>query len=155
MSQRRFSPAGKLVRGPGGRWLCRCGCLQECQPPRRTFYSAACVHRYLLRRSGSYLRRCVKARDHGICLHCGVDCLKVRRQLKKALKLGEHPIIAALQTRYPKLQATRSYWEAHHVTPVSKGGGECTDLGQLVTLCRPCHQLQTTQLQKDRKHDHA
>lgn len=151
MSTKRYSDKPELVKGPNNRWLCRCGCNVECQPPRRTFASDNCVHTYLLRRSGSYLRRCIKQRDRTICAHCQLDCGKLRRQLKKAKADGDVAAVKQLQQQYPRLKANRSYWEADHIVPVVKGGGESTDLNNFRTLCIECHLKVTNELKKELK----
>lgn len=151
MSTKRYSSKPPLTKGPNNRWLCRCGCNVECQPPRRTFASDNCVHTYLLRRSGSYLRRCVKHRDKTICAHCQLDCGKLRRQLKKAKAEGAVAVVKQLQQQYPRLKANRSYWEADHIIPVVKGGGESTDLNNFRTLCIECHLKVTNALKKELK----
>ncbi|NBQ67324.1 MAG: HNH endonuclease [Nitrosomonadaceae bacterium] len=147
MPKPRFQSKSKLKKGPGGRWLCRCGCNVECQPPRRTFASDNCVHNYLLRTSNSYLRRCVRSRDKGICVECKLDCIKLRRQLRAALKAGDQTVVAALKQQYPRLKPNRSYWEADHIVEVVNGGG-CCGLENLRTVCVECHLKKTIALNK-------
>ena len=60
-----------LERGPGGRWLCRCGCRQECQG-RCSWVSKAHVEDYLIRKGDNRtIRAALKKRDHGVCALCG------------------------------------------------------------------------------------
>ncbi|NBQ70071.1 MAG: HNH endonuclease [Nitrosomonadaceae bacterium] len=148
-STQRYSSKPSLIKGPGGRWLCRCGCQQECQPPRRTFFSDDCVHNYLLRRSGSYLRKCVKKRDHGICAHCQLDCSAIQKEYRIAKKMGDANRMKELKSLYPRLKHNRSYWEADHIIPVVKGGGECVDLNNIRTLCIECHLKETKKLNSE------
>lgn len=148
----RFKSKSKLVKGPGGRWLCRCGCERECLPPRRTFFSQECVHDYLLRTSNSYLRRCVKERDKGVCCKCGLDCGRLRRQFRKAIKEKNKELIAELKQKYPRLRSDRSYWEADHILAVVKGGGQC-GLDNLRTLCMECHLEVTRELRIELKNN--
>lgn len=153
MSTRRYSTKPPLVKGPNGRWLCRCGCLNECQPPRRTFFSDNCVHTYLLRRSGSYLRKCVRQRDRGICVNCKLDCCKLRREYRTAKKNGDSASVRRLKAAYPRFKPNRSYWEAHHIKAVADGGGELVDLGGIQTLCVACHLDATKQWHKAKVFD--
>jgi 5-methylcytosine-specific restriction endonuclease McrA len=107
------------------------------------------VHAYLLRTSGSYLRKCVRLRDKGVCAGCKLDCVKLRREYRKAL--AEDPVKAAkLKKQYPRLQRRRSYWEADHIVEVVNGGGSC-GLENLQTLCTECHLTKTVALNKSRK----
>lgn len=92
----------------------------------------------MLRTSGSYLRKCVQLRDSGICHECGIDCIKLRKRIKKARKNKDDKTLEQLAREYPRLKHNRSYWEAHHVLAVKDGGGEC-GLSNLITLCIPCH----------------
>src|SRR3989442_1319007 len=61
-----------LLRGPGGRALCR-WCGLEVPAGRRTFCSNWCVHEWRLRTDPSYLRAAIFERDKGKCALCRLD----------------------------------------------------------------------------------
>lgn len=175
----------KLPRGPGGRALCRCGCDVEVPPPRRTFATDACVHRWKLRTDSAYQRDLVFVRDGGVCANCGVDT----RLLRKLFLAACHDVDAAVMPldareraaaerslggqRYTLVQAARgiaiaivtvraallgfdpgrrTWWDMDHVRPVVEGGGVLDNaspeevLGNLRTLCQPCHKRETAAL---------
>ena len=123
-----------LPKGPNGKALCRyCGTEVEgkrltfCSGHRQTFHrdgtvllpGDGCVHEWCIRSNAGYARRCVWARDHGVCAACGV--VSSRRD--------------------------GSAWQADHIVPVAEGGGSC-GLEGLRTLCRLCHQSATSALRK-------
>lgn len=63
--------------------------------------------------------------------------------------MGDAKRVAELKTLYPRLKHNRSYWEAHHLIPVVKGGGETVDLNNLQTLCQECHLKETKKLNQE------
>ncbi len=79
-------------------------------------------------------RRRVRKRDRGVCAACGVDTYAIRRRhrgrgsTRKLRELGFKP--------------RKSLWELDHVVPLIDGGGH--ELGNLQTLCTPCHKAKTT-----------
>lgn len=110
-------------------------------------------------------------RDKGICANCGLDCDKLERVLKylwwRAKQTAYKPIPAAegywthsprkqqwqvwyMRAKY-KYEWATSYkgpthtWEADHEIPVIEGGGEI-GMGNIRTLCVPCHRIQTKHL---------
>ena len=46
------------------------------------------------------------------------------------------------------------FWQADHMTAVAEGGGEC-GLGNLRTLCTPCHAKETAALMRRLRHEKA
>ena len=85
MSRSRFANSvavspSKMPRGPNGRRLCR-QCSTEVGTSRQTFCSRACVDEWSVRRSGSFARRLVQRRDHGVCALCGLDTERLERLL--------------------------------------------------------------------------
>ncbi len=158
MSQHRVSPdAGwvdprQLPRGPNGRALCRCGCGREVGKGRRTFYSEACVEAWRLKTDPGFVRDKVWQRDHGICARCGLDTEEEQKRLQglwvawrnsdyRGRRVAHEALQQALQP-YGLDTPCRSLWEAHHVKPVSEGGGEC-GLDGYETLCLKCHKRET------------
>ena len=134
MSTRRVQPGGwvKRERSPC-RW-----CAGEVPKGRLTFCSAACVHEWKLRTDSGYLRDAVFARDHGVCAICGIDTVVLRRD---KLKLDY-----AARKKFEREWSTRKHlWDADHIIPVCKGGGEC-DLSNMRTLCLKCHRVVTSEL---------
>jgi 5-methylcytosine-specific restriction protein A len=107
---------------------------------RRTFCSDACVHEWRLRSSGSYLRDCVLARDHGICAICRIDTIALRRRILR-LPFGRRVIeMRALKI----VKGRKSWWEADHIVAVVEGGD--SNLDNIRTLCTLCHRRVTAEL---------
>lgn len=120
-----------LPKGPNGRALCR-RCGVEVPVGRQTFCSgrcttfrhdgsvraegSGCVHEHCIRSRPVYARRCVWARDRGLCATCGKVC-----------------------------RNAGSEWQADHIVPVVEGGGSC-GLEGLRTLCTACHREATKAL---------
>ena len=101
-------------------------------PPRRfTFCGAACVHEWKLRTDPGYLREKVFERDRGVCALCGVDTVELRKQKRK--------LDYKARKKFEQEWGLRKHlWDADHILPVAKGGGEC-DLVNMRTLCILCH----------------
>jgi 5-methylcytosine-specific restriction protein A len=136
-----FADRAALLKGPGGRALCR-WCGLEVPARRRTFCSDWCVHEWRLRSDPGYLREQVFHRDRGVCAICRVDTRAAYWDLKRSR--GQHR--QKLMARWGlKRLNRRSLWDADHILPVVEGGGEC-DLGNLRTLCLICHRQQTSAL---------
>jgi 5-methylcytosine-specific restriction endonuclease McrA len=105
---------------------------------RRTFCGQACVHEWRLRTDPGYLREQVFARDHGVCVLCGLNTEALRKEKRK--------LDFAARRQFEKdWGKRRQLWDADHILPVSKGGGEC-GLDNLRTLCLRCHRLVTAKL---------
>lgn len=129
-----------------GNKLCR-----ECGKPtpnkRKTFCSPECVHDWRMKTSTSYVRKCVYARDHGVCAVCGLDTMDLKRRLlaRRRRGIGNY---TALLDRLGILHR-RTYWDADHIVPVCHGGG-LTGLDNYQTLCVWCHK-QKTKTDRERK----
>lgn len=144
----RVDPA-LLPRGPNGRALCR-WCGAEVPSRRRTFCSAGCVHEYKLRTNGAYLRAQVYRRDRGVCAACGLDTKTIAEELWEArLQHGEgfmHRLMVLHGVPPSRKVWKRKYggglWDADHILAVKDGGGQCA-LGNIQTLCLPCHRAKT------------
>ncbi len=154
---------------------CReCGTMPK--PPRRTFCSAACVTAWKVRTQPAFAAGQVLARDRGVCVDCGLDCVALRAELHVLLKrsqgwrtespwgsLSEDERAQAIIARDARLAdvglahvakkdralGSRRLWEMDHITPVVEGGGSC-GLDNLRTLCWRCHARATAQLAKRR-----
>lgn len=72
MSTKRREPA-RRIRDANGVTLCSCGCGNVPKPPRRTWFSDACVTAWKEINDPSYTRQKLKERDKGICAICGCD----------------------------------------------------------------------------------
>lgn len=84
MSTERRKQA-KRIQNAEGVTLCSCGCGQIPKPPRRTWFSDACVERWRAVNDPSYIRRELKKRDKGICAICGCDSeAEYRRYIESA-----------------------------------------------------------------------
>jgi DNA modification methylase len=128
---------GLLKRGPRGFFCCRF-CGKEVDPPKVTFCSSVCVHEWRLRTDPGYLRKNVFIRDKGVCAKCGRNCDKLQKELRALDN-------AARRERRKELnipEGRKTFWDADHVLPVSKNGGEC-GIGNLQTLCWECHKQKT------------
>lgn len=155
-------------RDAEGRALCR-RCNKPVPKGRRAWCSDKCVHEHRLRSDPNYARCCVRDRDHGVCVLCGLDCEAVMRGIGPAFPYGEterrpHGEDGFLRgygdlrpgfnewTVYwrgmglERLPSSRmSAWDMDHETPVTEGGGEC-GLDNLRTLCWWCHKAETRDL---------
>ena len=147
-----------LPRGPNGRVLCRY-CGTEVRGRRRTFCSEACVREWRIRTSGAYARECVFERDHGICANCHLDVPAFEAEVKTIPDaVGRYKFLKAMGWPAIDLYSRHTYswmhsgahmlpslWEAHHITPVVRGGGQC-GLEGYITLCLKCHAAETADL---------
>jgi hypothetical protein len=101
-------------------------------PPKRfTFCGDACVHEWKLRTDAGYLREQVFGRDRGVCALCGVDTEQLRKDKRK--------LDFQARRQFEKEWGKRRHlWDADHILPVARGGGEC-GLSNMRTLCLLCH----------------
>lgn len=162
MSTQRLRRGGRIAPealpiGPSGRRLCRYCQEREVPARRRTFCSPRCVREYRLRTDKDYVRRCVFARDRGRCARCGADTVALLKSLDRewkgivAMPAGRPKQSAALAFKEanPDFFRRESFWDAHHITPVCEGGGEC-GLENYQTLCLHCHRTTTAELNQER-----
>ncbi len=103
------------------------------------------MHEWRLRSDPGYLRDRVFARDRGVCALCGTDTVQAFRALRRSR--GGRRTEALELWGLRSVQARRSLWDADHILPVAEGGGQC-DLGNLRTLCLPCHREVTADLRR-------
>jgi 5-methylcytosine-specific restriction endonuclease McrA len=84
------------------------------------------------------IRMAVWDRDKGVCSECGFDD-QARRRLFSRLDYGTRRYLGRLYFKqgFPGLRWWQDWWQAHHVTPRKAGG--TNELGNLRTLCIPCH----------------
>ena len=71
-----------MGKGPNGLTICSCGCGREVQPPRRSWFSDACVHEWKIRNWPPYARDQVEKRDRGVCAECGIDTEALKAPLR-------------------------------------------------------------------------
>ena len=135
----------RLSLGANGRPLCRWCRLDILAARRRTFCSAFCVHEWRLRSDPGYVRDLVFARDRGICQLCETDTVAAFTSLKRSR--GSARANALVMWGLRSVGSRRSLWDADHIVPVAEGGGQC-DLGNLRTLCLPCHREVTADLRR-------
>jgi 5-methylcytosine-specific restriction endonuclease McrA len=163
MSIDRWKSVPPVRQDRYGYYLCRL-CQQPCPEHQRYWCSEACLQRYLLTSQGTFVRAHLLERDGGICALCGVDADRMdaalealQRDLLHPMLMSIHPMIVQsfraegwtnIKTRgrgsYPDAIAFTSCWEAHHVTSVIEGGGEC-GLENYKTLCFVCHKKVSAQ----------
>lgn len=151
MSMRRRMEGGcanreSLDKGANGRNLCR-WCDLEVPGGRITFCSEWCVNEWKLRSDPGYLRQRVLERDRGVCALCSLDTLKAWRRICRIPLPRRTEVLREWGIR-PGVR--KSLWDADHIVPVSRGGGEC-DLDNLRTLCLKCHRLVTGELLRPRQ----
>ena len=144
MSQNRrrpdagFTVPSVLPRGLHGRALCRY-CRREVPEGRKTFCGPDCVHEWKVRTNPGYVRKCLLARDDGVCARCGLDAIADFHRLKALARTDPAAYQAERQAR--KIPPSfKSLWFAHHAQPVSEGGGEC-GLAGFLTWCHDCHRV--------------
>ena len=130
-----------LPKDENGFTMCR-WCNGPVKPPKRTMCSPECVHEIRIRTSNNYLRQCVYKRDKGICKLCNIDTKLIAKQ---ALEMNEEDrnnyLISnniSLKRKIWKKKFGGGLWDADHIIPVKKGGGNC-GLDNLRTLCIKCH----------------
>lgn len=154
------TPTARKIRLPypkdaDGRPLCRWD-RRPVLPPRRYWCSDQCVLEYRARYDTGYQRAQVLKRDHGICALCGLDTLRLARQVM-ALKPDRAAQLACLleagfseaDLRFRR-RGLWPLWEADHTVPVCEGGGGA-DWFELRSLCRVCHRLETQVLMARRR----
>lgn len=156
----------KMPHGPNGNPLCR-WCNKETDSKRKTFCSPECIHEHKLRSNPGYVRDNLFERDKGICAVCHIDT----KTLEFATKTVVHRARQLVNSRKIKTDVTQEtidaivslclgvslgarradgYWDADHIIPVCRGGGEC-GLDNYRTLCIPCHKQATSELRKQNK----
>jgi len=114
----------------------------------------------MIRSHPSLVSKRVKKRDKGVCALCGRDTLTMRRLM---LEFNRH--MQRIDPRYRMgeemgpwlVRGRRKMWDAHHIKPVSEGGG-CCGLENYQTVCVRCHRDETRKLAgtraQKRKHEH-
>lgn len=161
MSNRRQIPSGVAYplqgKGPDGAYPCR---VCKAKPARLHFRtcSAECSHIVALTCSAGTQRYAVEKRDKGVCVECHGDMLKLERVFDVLKRKGEnfrawgHNIWPTAEGRIRKDMNFRSYgalWDMAHIRDVADGGGirpgmaAAEILGNLRTLCTPCHKAET------------
>ena len=130
---------------------------------RRTRWCGdSCVSTYFIRSSPTEARRAVHRRDKGICAACGFDANVLEKEvwealkdhyahrssIKRARKKGRtslkdiiQPILAVLGLEVHWKR--RSFWDMDHIVELADGGEN--ELGNLQTLCLPCHKIKTVE----------
>lgn len=155
-------------RGLNGRRLClECGEELSEKRKRFTFCGDRCRELHEIKCHPSGARWAAKARDHGVCVRCGLDCQSLDEAITEFGYTYESrgrpyndrtwPLYGRqsdLAIEWLKSQgfvragyAWKSAWEAHHKRAVVEGGGEST-LDNYETLCVWCHQKETAELRR-------
>ena len=133
-----------------GKWRCR-WCGKELSGRKTSWCGESCADEALIRCWPTHARYLVARRDHGICALCGIDTEKLRERLIRLRRRWGLDIANKVLWKYVKqgwpMYIWRSWWEADHVIPVSRGGGQC-GLDGYRTLCVPCHKKETAKLRR-------
>ncbi len=150
-------------RGANGRRLClECGKELSEKRKRFTFCSDECRRHREVKCHPARARAYVKARDHGICARCGLDCEALDDAVKdfglsyganwwRPNGLSQTELAIRWLVDQGFVQSRIAYsgwmstWQAHHKTAVVEGGGQC-DLDGYETLCWRCHAEETKEL---------
>lgn len=169
--------SARRLRNEAGALICSCGCGRMPEPPRRTWFSKACVDEWRIKNDPAYVRSLVKRRDRGICALCNTDTLSFKAQMQSRLhdplrhwewwvKKRAEELVSLHATWSHAWHAARlefddwkeeiktkwaahSAWQADHIVPVCEGGGQC-GLENYRTLCTACHQRVTAALAQRR-----
>ncbi len=103
------------------------------------------------------IRAKVFKRDKGVCAICGLDCVAAQRLACDAdsrlnwterQEFGHLVLPPGFRASFPRWHS-RDWWDADHIVPVVRGGGQC-GLDGYRTLCCPCHKRETAKLARDR-----
>lgn len=136
--------------------------------PTFLFCGGKCEDAYAARYRPHGLRRALARLEHGVCVLCGTDCRALCRRLQaiargsKGWRKARSDVIEAFAPRFlrnprhGRLVARLvdraeegNAWQADHIVPVYRGGGEC-EVENLRTLCTCCHAEVTAQQSKER-----
>ena len=110
------------------------------EPDRRRRWHPACVDVYN-QSDPREARRRVRKRDRGRCASCGLDTYGLRRQIRGRGSFRK--------LRERGFKPRKSLWELDHIVPLVDGGSH--DLGNLQTLCTPCHKRKTAREAGERR----
>jgi 5-methylcytosine-specific restriction protein A len=145
----------KRPLGPNGEKICyNCG---GPLPKGRPFNcSPACSEEWRGKTSPSYMRYVIFNRDHGICAHCGVDTVALKKEYEALRSAEKSSFLSKRDQNSPSIQFMKAHgipwgrvcsdwWDADHIVPVVENGGEC-GLANFRTLCIPCHAKETREL---------
>lgn len=140
---------------PNGHALCR-QCGKETPSKYRVFCSMACSKAFP-HRSPGHMRKLVFERDKGVCSKCGVDTVWLASYFHSTVA-GRSVWLSRLwlrcyhvPERVSRVRRSVNWWDADHITPVVEGGGGHSGLDNLRTLCIPCHQQETRELNRRRR----
>ncbi len=139
--------------------VCACGCGGELTGRRTRWASNQCPRdamRLFDIRQGrpDVVRKALMQRDAGLCAGCSTFCALVR-QIRDVNPLSAEDSSGIWMSCPLRVPHGKPYyvtvelvpWEAHHLVPVSEGGGGC-DLDGYVIMCRACHGKETGALRK-------
>lgn len=131
------------------------------------FCKAECERKFAVKTNGQAARRGVYRRDRGICETCRLDCAHMVRRVQaiergtKSWRIRRRQLLEAAYPDFVQAAGDKAVtalveratagaaWQADHITPVYKGGGQC-DLDNLRTLCTACHRQVTMVQTKER-----
>lgn len=103
-----------------------------------------------------YYQGYVFERDRGICAICGIDTVWLGNKIIEIYEIWRRndPRNISYSEFWDAYgpwgtDPYKQLWEAHHIIPVSKGGG-CCGLENYQTLCLHCHKEDSANLAKKR-----
>lgn len=174
---RMRDPAFLELKGPNGRRLCF-GCETEVTGRRVTWCSFACTDRYMMAVSQAYVRRRVKERDQTVCVVCGLNCAKYKREMARRWRDAGCPANRSMERWFEpgvdlnmlvdeenrefawwlsrQLEGNRRHFLLHGVRKswweadhvLALVRGGGTGLDNLETVCVHHHRIRTTELRK-------
>lgn len=139
---------------------------KRCFKPRRDpdapegLCSLACLEAASEEISDSRLRALTLARDNGVCVDCGLDCLALRREIDDMQDWASinRETRSTLEARIHQLhrlgfdkhavESGQALWEMDHELEVARGGPNA--LSNTKTRCLPCHKAKSKQFAKKR-----
>ena len=124
-----------------------------------TYCSQKCVDEGRLKRGGMFsssrVREQIFALEGGVCCRCRRNAHALYTRLFGLQPSERLNVLAHANWGLPKSSTALErllqhptegdFWQADHIVPVIEGGGGC-DLGNLQTLCTPCHRIETGKL---------
>lgn len=127
-----------------------CRLCEEPLTGRRTSWceSGECMDAYYMVTSSKHLRAAVFGRDHGVCAECGIDCEALEQRVNAMDQEQRNVACKILEdngftlNRWYGRRMLGSLWDADHVDALNEGGSSWL-LGNVQTLCHPCHKEKT------------
>ena len=142
---------GEYPKGPDGRNLCRwCHEQVPTRKKQQVWCGQECIAEHgAAKGHNGHLRIAVLDRDKGVCAACGLDCDAFgKRMVKRLRQLRDRRLGSERIKRLRDAVVKRGFdglidspWQADHIVARSEGGSSL--MGNIQTLCTPCHKSKT------------